>query len=296
MSDSLIVAAEGSAPYKLLEDAGRGILTAEALTSALKNGVPAATCDDSSESLLTKCARACDIECVKLLLAKSAPVDAVDKRGVPALFVAMEYTAQILGTRSGCRNFASLTRSTARPLAAHHRYGRKEVIELLLEHRASTELRTAAGWNAVHWSVYNSHPIALELLLRKLSADTKKELVDEADPHPSSHRGVPGPAVDGEGAPQGGREHQGRGRAQEYAGAPRDEDGPRRQRRAHRRGRRQAEAWPPRLGLHAVRRATALPAAAPPCEAASECMCIARLRKPHLNYEPSATPAAVEAK
>ena len=33
MSDSLIVAAEGSAPYKLLEDAGRGILTAEALTS-----------------------------------------------------------------------------------------------------------------------------------------------------------------------------------------------------------------------------------------------------------------------
>ena len=94
MSDSLIVAAEGSAPYKLLEDAGRGILTAEALTSALKNGVPAATCDDSSESLLTKCARACDIECVKLLLAKSAPVDAVDKRGVPALFVAMEYTAQ----------------------------------------------------------------------------------------------------------------------------------------------------------------------------------------------------------
>ena len=42
MSDSLIVAAEGSAPYKLLEDAGRGILTAEALTSALKNGVPAA--------------------------------------------------------------------------------------------------------------------------------------------------------------------------------------------------------------------------------------------------------------
>ena len=43
MSDSLIVAAEGSAPYKLLEDAGRGILTAEALTSALKNGVPAAT-------------------------------------------------------------------------------------------------------------------------------------------------------------------------------------------------------------------------------------------------------------
>ena len=30
MSDSLIVAAEGSAPYKLLEDAGRGILTAEA--------------------------------------------------------------------------------------------------------------------------------------------------------------------------------------------------------------------------------------------------------------------------
>ena len=59
MSDSLIVAAEGSAPYKLLEDAGRGILTADALTSALKNGVPAATCDDSSESLLTKCARAC---------------------------------------------------------------------------------------------------------------------------------------------------------------------------------------------------------------------------------------------
>ena len=58
MSDSLIVAAEGSAPYKLLEDAGRGILTAEALTSALKNGVPAATCDDSSESLLTKCSRA----------------------------------------------------------------------------------------------------------------------------------------------------------------------------------------------------------------------------------------------
>ena len=105
MSDSLIVAAEGSAPYKLLEDAGRGILTAEALTSALKNGVPAATCDDSSESLLTKCARACDIECVKILLAKSAPVDAVDKRGVPALFVAMEYTAQILSTRSGCRNF-----------------------------------------------------------------------------------------------------------------------------------------------------------------------------------------------
>ena len=51
MSDSLIVASEGSAPYKLLEDAGRGILTAEALTSALKNGVPAATCDDSSESL-----------------------------------------------------------------------------------------------------------------------------------------------------------------------------------------------------------------------------------------------------
>ena len=50
MSDSLIVAAEGSAPYKLLEDAGRGILTADALTSALKNGVPAATCDDSSES------------------------------------------------------------------------------------------------------------------------------------------------------------------------------------------------------------------------------------------------------
>ena len=49
MSDSLIVATEGSAPYKLLEDAGRGILTAEALTSALKNGVPAATCDDSSE-------------------------------------------------------------------------------------------------------------------------------------------------------------------------------------------------------------------------------------------------------
>lgn len=43
------------------------------------------------------------------------------------------------------------------------------MIELLLEHRASTELRTAAGWNAVHWSVYNSHPIALELLLRKLS-------------------------------------------------------------------------------------------------------------------------------
>ena len=86
MSDSLIVAAEGSAPYKLLEDAGRGILTADALTSALKNGVPAATCDDSSESLLTKCARACDIECVKILLAKSAPVDAVDKRGVPALF------------------------------------------------------------------------------------------------------------------------------------------------------------------------------------------------------------------
>ena len=43
MSDSLIVATEGSAPYKLLEDAGRGILTAEALTSALKNGVPAAT-------------------------------------------------------------------------------------------------------------------------------------------------------------------------------------------------------------------------------------------------------------
>ena len=42
MSDSLIVAAEGSAPYKLLEDAGRGILTAEALTSALKNGVPGA--------------------------------------------------------------------------------------------------------------------------------------------------------------------------------------------------------------------------------------------------------------
>ena len=37
MSDSLIVAAEGSAPYKLLEDAGRGILTAEALMSALKN-------------------------------------------------------------------------------------------------------------------------------------------------------------------------------------------------------------------------------------------------------------------
>ena len=96
MSDTLIVATEGSAPYKLLEDAGRGILTAEALTSALKNGVPAATCDDSSESLLTKCARACDIECVKLLLAKSAPVDAVDKRGVPALFVAMEYTAQFL--------------------------------------------------------------------------------------------------------------------------------------------------------------------------------------------------------
>ena len=50
MSDTLIVAAEGSAPYKLLEDAGRGILTAEALTSALKNGVPAATCDDSSEA------------------------------------------------------------------------------------------------------------------------------------------------------------------------------------------------------------------------------------------------------
>ena len=72
MSDSLIVAAEGSAPYKLLEDAGRGILTAEALTSALKNGVPAATCDDSSESLLTKCARACDLECVKILLAKHA--------------------------------------------------------------------------------------------------------------------------------------------------------------------------------------------------------------------------------
>ena len=94
MSDSLIVAAEGSAPYKLLEDAGRGILSSDALTSALKNGVPAATCDDSSESLLTKCARACDIECVKILLAKSAPVDAVDKRGVPALFVAMEYTAQ----------------------------------------------------------------------------------------------------------------------------------------------------------------------------------------------------------
>ena len=43
------------------------------------------------------------------------------------------------------------------------------MIELLLEHRASTALRTAAGWNAVHWSVYNSHPIALELLLRKLS-------------------------------------------------------------------------------------------------------------------------------
>ena len=105
MSDSLIVAAEGSAPYKLLEDAGRGILTADALTSALKNGVPAATCDDSSESLLTKCARACDIECVKILLAKSAPVDAVDKRGVPALFVAMEYTARF-STRSGCRNFA----------------------------------------------------------------------------------------------------------------------------------------------------------------------------------------------
>ena len=51
MSDSLIVAAEGSAPYKLLEDAGRGILTAEALTSALKNGVPAATCDDSRPQL-----------------------------------------------------------------------------------------------------------------------------------------------------------------------------------------------------------------------------------------------------
>ena len=51
MSDSLIVAAEGSAPYKLLEDAGRGILTADALTSALKNGVPAATCDDKAEDV-----------------------------------------------------------------------------------------------------------------------------------------------------------------------------------------------------------------------------------------------------
>ena len=41
MSDTLIVAAEGSAPYKLLEDAGRGNLTADDLTAALKNGVPA---------------------------------------------------------------------------------------------------------------------------------------------------------------------------------------------------------------------------------------------------------------
>ena len=110
MSDNLIVASEGSAPYKLLEDAGRGILSAEALTSALKNGVPAATCDDSSESLLTKCARACDLECVKLLLAKSAPVDAVDKRGVPALFVAMEYNRNSLHRKwLPRRNFASLT-------------------------------------------------------------------------------------------------------------------------------------------------------------------------------------------
>ena len=38
------------------------------------------------------------------------------------------------------------------------------------------------GWNAVHWSVYNSHPIALELLLRKLSTESKKKLVNEADP------------------------------------------------------------------------------------------------------------------
>ena len=30
--------------------------------------------------------------------------------------------------------------------------------------------------------MYNSHPIALELLLRKLSAESKKELVNEADP------------------------------------------------------------------------------------------------------------------
>ena len=41
MSGELTVAAEGTGAYKLLEDAGRGNLTADDLTAALKNGVPA---------------------------------------------------------------------------------------------------------------------------------------------------------------------------------------------------------------------------------------------------------------
>ena len=64
MSDSLIVAAEGSAPYKLLEDAGRGMLTAEALTSALKNGVPAATCARAIRRAAAKMGRDANAELI----------------------------------------------------------------------------------------------------------------------------------------------------------------------------------------------------------------------------------------
>ena len=147
------------------------------------------------------------------------------------------------------------------------------MIELLLEHRASTALRTAAGWNAVHWSVYNSHPIALELLLRKLPADTKKELVNEADPddlrtplHIAAYRAQPSmvKALLKEGASTKAEDVRKNTPGLLAAKMGRDAN---------------AELideadGKPKLG----RRGSGY------------------MQRPHLNYEPSATPAAVEAK
>ena len=134
------------------------------------NGKALAASGDAPTKSLQQAAIDCDLEQLKLHVAKGANLNAPDQFGFTPLMRAIQkpsVEAAKLILESGKADINAKDRSGRTPLIVSASNGNKDVVELLLAHNADVKAKDNNDWTALHGAVQFGQLDIIEMLVKK---------------------------------------------------------------------------------------------------------------------------------